>query len=145
MSIYTPFEIRCFQLFQRLWSRNGIPPRSKLTHLESFIKLMRKYFIFRRVAHGDSTMLRLSLPSNVQAPTKLTIFGWRPTWMRIANSRMSAILSCWSAFSKKGKNMQRTLPLSRLIYPLIANILYREAREGPIGHKNRKNRGQYML
>jgi len=47
--------------------------------LRKFFKIDAQVYNFIRVAHGDSTMLRLSLPSNVQAPTKLTIFGWRPT------------------------------------------------------------------
>ena len=41
------------------------------------------------------------LPSKVQAPTKLTIFGWRPTWMSVSSSLISAIRCCLSLLSVK--------------------------------------------
>ena len=50
------------------------------------------------------------IPSNEQAPTRLTMFEWRPTFLRISNSWIrpmrcfSSVLSVKKNFKKKQKN-----------------------------------------
>ena len=57
-----------------------------------FVRIVFKSFKISRV--------HLSLPATVQAPTRLTILGWRPMWIRASNSRTSATRSCSSALSE---------------------------------------------
>ena len=47
------------------------------------------------------------IPSNEQAPTRLTMFEWRPTFLRISNSWIRPMRCFSSVLSVKKKNKKK--------------------------------------